>query len=427
MSQMNVAIAGLGVVGAKTAQLLLQTEHASIQDRLRLVAVSARNKQTDRGISLSEVDWHDDARTLAGRDDVDIVVELIGGSDGVALDLCRAALISGKHVVTANKAMIAHHGLELAALAEQNQVSLCFEAGVAGGIPALKIVREGLAANHINRIAGILNGTSNYILSEMAASSRPFDAVLTEAQEKGYAEADPSFDIDGVDAAHKLAILAAIGFGEKIDFSGVQTSGIRAITGEDIAFAGEFDYTIKLLGIAERHGKRMVQPCLVPNSQSIAHINGAMNAVSIEADPVQIVNCSGPGAGAGPTASAVLSDLFDIACNRTAPAFGMEADRLSEPPVTTDDAHYSCYYLRVMVSDQSGVLADITSILKALNISVEAMLQRGKSEGQPVALVMTTHRTSLAAIRQARAELSACSFVSGEIMLLPIIESMEKS
>lgn len=427
MSELAVAIAGLGVVGAKTAQMLTTPQQEAYTDKLTLRAVSARSKSADRGFSLKNIDWHDDAISLAHRDDIDIVVELIGGADGVALELCKAALASGKHVVTANKAMIAHHGLELAKIAEENKVALLFEAGVAGGIPALKILREGLAANHVSRIAGILNGTSNYILSEMTATARPFENVLQEAQKKGYAEADPTFDIDGVDAAHKLAILAALGFGEEIDFAAIQTNGIRAIDEADIAFAGEFDYTIKLLGTAERHGMRVVQPCLIPNNQSLAHINGAMNAVSVEAEPVQVINCSGPGAGAGPTASAVLSDLLDIANQRFTPPFGRKTAQLSPAPSYRAEDHSSRYYLRLMVTDKSGVLADVTSILKELQISVEAMLQRGKSEDQPVSLVMTTHLTTLAAIEEAKAQLSACPFVSGEIMVLPIIERMEKS
>ena len=427
MSELTVAIAGLGVVGAKTAQMLVSPHNDVCEGLLKLKAVSARNKNADRGFSLENIDWHEDAVTLATRDDIDIIVELIGGADGVALELCKTALQSGKHVVTANKAMIAHHGFELAQLAEQNNVALLFEAGVAGGIPALKILREGLAANHVTRIAGILNGTSNFILSEMTATGSPFEKILKQAQEKGYAEADPSFDIDGVDAAHKLSILAAIGFSEKIDFDAVQTNGIRSIDEADIAFAGEFDYTIKLLGIAERGGMRVVQPCLIPNNQSLAHINGAMNAVSVEAEPVQVINCSGPGAGAGPTASAVVSDLLDIAFMRFSPAFGVETSKLSTPPVTHPEQQTSRYYLRLMITDRPGVLADITSILKDLQISVEAMLQRGRSDDQPVTLVMITHATTLADIMHANKQLTACTFVSGDIMVLPIIERMEKS
>ena len=425
MAQMNIGIAGLGVVGAKTAQLLLSPLHAQNGTDLSLRAVSARNKDADRGFSLDGIDWHDDARELAARDDIDIIVELIGGSDGIALELVSSALRAGKHVVTANKAMIAHHGFALAELAETQNVSLLFEAGVAGGIPALKLIREGLAANHLSRITGILNGTSNFILSEMTATGRPFAAVLAEAQEKGFAEADPSFDIDGVDAAHKLSILAALGFGEKISFDAVQCKGIRAIDKADIAFAGEFDYTIKLLGIAERGGMRSVQPCLISNSHAIAHINGAMNAVCVEAEPVNIINCSGPGAGAGPTASAVLSDLIDIAHHRTAPVFGVSTDRLEDAPEISAAKQISKFYIRMLVSDRAGVLSDITAILKELDISVESMLQRGQPKADTVTLVMTTHQTSLEAIEKAQARLAKADFVTGDIMVLSIIDANE--
>jgi len=425
MTQMNIGIAGLGVVGAKTAQLLLSPLHSQHAAHLSLKAVSARDKSIDRGFSLAGIDWHDNALALATREDIDIVVELIGGSEGIAGDLVSAALKAGKHVVTANKALIAHHGFELARLAEEHQVSLLFEAGVAGGIPALKIIREGLAANHFSRITGILNGTSNFILSEMTATGRSFADVLKEAQAKGYAEADPSFDIDGVDAAHKLAILAALGFGEKISFETVQCKGIRAIDKADISFAGEFDYTIKLLGIAERDGMRSVQPCLISNTNSIAHINGAMNAVSVEAEPVNIINCSGPGAGAGPTASAVLSDLIDIAHHRNAPAFGVQTDALVDAPNFSTSEQISKFYIRMMVSDRAGVLSDITAILRDLDISVQSMLQRGQPQADSVTLVMTTHQTSVDAIEKMQARLAKADFVKGEIMVLCIIDANE--
>lgn len=425
MVQMNIGIAGLGVVGAKTAQLLLSPLHRPHAAELTLKAVSARDNNIDRGFSLDGIEWHHNALELASRDDIDIIVELIGGADGIAYDLVSAALNSGKHVVTANKALIAHHGFELARLAETHNVSLLFEAGVAGGIPALKIIREGLAANRFSRITGILNGTSNFILSEMTATGRTFDDVLAEAQAKGFAEADPSFDIDGIDAAHKLAILAALGFGEKISFDSVQCKGIRAIDKADISFAGEFDYTIKLLGIAERDGVRSVQPCLIANSQSIAHINGAMNAVCVEAEPVNIINCSGPGAGAGPTASAVLSDINDIAHGRNAPAFGMPTNMLADAPKFVASEQQSKFYIRMMVSDKAGVLSDITAILRDLGISVQSMVQRGQSKADTVMLVMTTHLTSVDAIEKMQAKLATADFVTGEIMVLCIIDANE--
>lgn len=422
---LSVGIAGLGVVGARTAQLLLSplTSHPDLQ--LELTAVSARSKDADRGFSMDGVDWVDDCRDMAQRDDIDIIVELIGGSEGIAKELVEQALASGKHVVTANKALIAHHGYHLAQLAEGAGVTLSFEAAVAGGIPAIKLLKDGLVANRVSHIAGILNGTSNYILSEMTATGRSFDDVLAEAQEKGYAEADPSFDIDGVDAAHKLAILAAMAFGEQVDFDAVQIQGIRDVSDTDIAFAGEFGCAVKLIGSAERDGIRAVRPCLISHTQPLASINGALNAVSYEAEPVNAIQCSGPGAGAGPTASAVLADIADIALGRQSYSFGWPVSSLSEPVNAPAGQARSRYYIRLMVTDRPGVLHETAGILKDLQISVESMLQKGQSDDRPVALVMTTHETQADAIEQARLKLCETSFVSGDVMVLPIISSTE--
>ena len=311
-SELTIAIAGLGVVGAETArQLVKAAERLSARAGrcLRLVAVSARS-DTNRGFDQTGIIFEADALALARRADVDVVIELVGGEGGVALALVETALQGGKHVVTANKALIAHHGQRLAGLAEKAGVRLKFEAAVAGGIPALKVLREGLAGNEIQRVTGILNGTCNYILSEMTQTGRSFDDVLAEAQAKGYAEADPSFDVDGVDAAHKLAILAAMAFAEQIDFDAVQITGIRQITDTDIAYAGELGYVIKLLGHAQPQSPATVQPCLVAKTSQLAQIGGALNAVEFKAEPVQTVLCTGPGAGAGPTASAVWQTLL---------------------------------------------------------------------------------------------------------------------
>jgi len=424
MSEIGIAIAGLGVVGAETARQLTKknTElHSRAGTAPVLRAVSART-QKDRGFDASGIDFVPDATALAARNDIDIVVELIGGSDGVAFDLCQAALKQGKHVVTANKAMIAHHGHLLAQRAEDANVQLCFEAAVAGGIPALKLLREGLSGNEIERVTGILNGTCNYILTEMTQTGRGFDEVLREAQEKGYAEAEPSFDIDGIDAAHKLSILAALAYGEQVNFPSVNISGIRAITDIDIAYAGDLGFVIKLLGSAGRGRVPTVQPWLVARDSQLAKIDGALNAVAFDAEPVRSIVCTGPGAGAGPTASAVLADIIDIARGRRSFAFGRPAASLKSngdlkavPP--------GRFYLRVMVRDEIGVLSAITSILRDHQISVESMLQKSQSANKPVPLVLTMHETAHEAVAAACAELRGQSFVDGDVLALPVLDS----
>ena len=423
MPELNIAIAGLGVVGAETARQLVRAADslsARAGTPLRLVAVSARHDK-DRGFDMTGIDFVADPVALAARDDVDVVVELIGGSDGVALDLVDAALAAGKHVVTANKALIAHHGQRLAGRAEEGGVRLKFEAAVAGGIPALKVLREGLAGNEIKRVTGILNGTCNYILSEMTQTGRSFDDVLAEAQAKGYAEADPSFDIDGVDAAHKLAILAALAFAEQIDFDAVQISGIRQITDTDIAYAGELGYIIKLLGHAEPQTPATVQPCLVAKTGQLAQIGGALNAVEFRAEPVQTIVCTGPGAGAGPTASAVLADLIDVASSRGGLPFGMRVGQLAKAAAKTNKLARR-FYLRLMVTDETGVLSAVTAILRDQQISVESMLQKSQSDDAPVALVLTTHPTEQSRIEAAGKILSEARFVTGDVLALPVID-----
>ena len=422
-SELTIAIAGLGVVGAETARQLVQAAErlsARAGRCLRLVAVSARS-DTNRGFDQTGIIFEADALALARRADVDVVIELVGGEGGVALALVETALQEGKHVVTANKALIAHHGQRLAGLAEKAGVRLKFEAAVAGGIPALKVLREGLAGNEIQRVTGILNGTCNYILSEMTQTGRSFDDVLAEAQAKGYAEADPSFDVDGVDAAHKLAILAAMAFAEQVDFDAVQITGIRQITDTDIAYAGELGYVIKLLGYAQPQSPATVQPCLVAKTSQLAQIGGALNAVEFTAEPVQTLLCTGQGAGAGPTASAVLADVIDVAASRGGLPFGMSVGQLARS-TQKKDKQVRRYYIRLMVMDETGVLSAVTSILRDQRISVESMLQKGQSDDKPVALVLTTHPTAPDQIKSACSSLSLASFITGAVMALPIVD-----
>jgi homoserine dehydrogenase len=396
---LRLGIAGLGTVGAGTVRVLA-THRDEIARRagrvIDITAVSARDPNKDRGVDLSGVSWTDDPMALAADPAVDVVVELIGGSDGVAKDLCAAALANGKHVVTANKALIAHHGQTLAAAAERSGVALAFEAAVAGGIPILKGLREGLAANAISRVYGILNGTCNYILSELRDTGREFEDVLAEAQAEGYAEADPSFDIDGVDAAHKLAILAALAFGTQVDFKSVHVEGIRHVSPVDLAFAKELGYGIKLLGIATETAEgieQRVHLCMVPLDAPINHVDGVFNAVVAEGDFVDRVMMQGRGAGAGPTASAVVADIIDIARGNMVPCFARPAADLAAPRTVPMAAHRGCYYLRFEVVDKPGVFADIAQALGAHNVSMESIIQRARDPGEPVPVVMTTHDT----------------------------------
>jgi homoserine dehydrogenase len=354
---------------------------------------------------------------------VDIVVETIGGTQGPPVDLVRAALNAGKPVVTANKALLATHGAELGELAESKGAPLMFEAAVAGGIPAIKAIREGLAANDLSRVLGILNGTCNYILTTMRERGREFSEALHEAQKLGYAEADPSFDVDGVDAAHKLAILAALAFGRPVDFSAVHVEGIRAVSALDIALAGELGYRIKLLGIARRtdHGIEMrVHPCMVPLAHPIARVDGVFNAVVAEGDFCGRIVLEGRGAGAGPTASAVVADLIDIARGRLTPVWGASNGTLAPLPAIPMERRIGAYYLRLMVLDRPGVIADVTAILRDHHISLESMLQRGRAPGEAVPVVVTTHDSEEARMRAALARIEALETVVEKPALIRI-------
>ncbi len=360
---------------------------------------------------------------LATAPDIDVVVELIGGSGGVARRLVQTALRSGKHVVTANKALLAMHGTELATLAEKKGRILSFEAAVAGGIPIIKALREGLVGNRVGRLYGILNGTCNYILTTMRETGRDFDAVLAEAQAAGYAEADPSFDVDGIDAAHKLAVLTGAAFGAKVNFAGVHIEGIRHVSAMDIQFAEELGFRIKLLGLARetRYGiEQRVHPCMVPLAAPIAHIEGVFNAVVVEGDFVGTTMFQGRGAGQGPTASAVVADLVDVARGREMPAFVVPADRLSDKKVSPMDRHQGAYYIRLMVQDRPGVISAVSGALAKERISLESMLQRGRSQSGEVPVVLTTHETEEAAMRRALSRIAKLGAVAEEPCVIRI-------
>ena len=395
---LKIAIAGLGTVGTGTIDLLQRRAEdifARCGRRIEIIGISARDKSKDRGIDLGDFNWFDDPVRMSSDSGADVIIELIGGA-GVAKGVVEAAFQSGMHVVTANKALIAEHGRSLAIQAEEKNLCLAYEAAVAGGIPIIKALREGLAGNRINRLYGILNGTCNYILSGMRDTGRNFSDVLAEAQELGYAESDPSFDVDGVDAAHKLAILACVAFGAKLDFESVFIEGIRCMSSLDIKYAEEMGYRVKLIGIAQVHGEHMeqrVHPCLVPSNSVVASVEGVSNVVVVEGEFFGRCVLEGQGAGRGPTASAVVSDLMDIASGRFTPTFGLPVKLLQPLPLTSIDQRKGSYYVRLKVLDETGVMADIGAAFRDEAISMESILQRGEDANGNVDVVIVTHNT----------------------------------
>ena len=414
---LRVGIAGLGTVGAGAAKLIADNGAAlaaKLGREVVITAVTARDPKKDRGVDLSKAKWLADPVALATSPDIDVFVELIGGEEGPARASVEAALKAGKPVVTANKALLAHHGVELARLAEEKGVALKFEAAVAGGIPVIKALRESLASNRIMRVSGILNGTCNYILSLMQTEGRAFEDVLKEAQAKGYAEADPTFDIGGFDTAHKLAILTSLAFGTKVALKDIYIEGIEGIRAADIEAAEELGYRIKLLGVAQRTEtgiEQRVHPTMVPADSSLAAVSGVTNCVAINADYVGQLTLVGPGAGAKATASSVVSDLIDIARGDTTPAFILPTGKLAPYKQAQLKAHSGGYYVRLSVYDKPGAFAAIATRMAAEKVSLESIVQRRpKSErksgaapasGAPVPVIMITHDTTEAAIRAA--------------------------
>lgn len=405
----RIAVAGLGTVGAAVVKIV-QTHGPALSLKagrpIEIAAVSARNRGIARGVDLERYDWVDDATELASRDDVDCVVEVIGGSDGPAKALVEQALAEGRHVVTANKALIAHHGQALAKAAEAAGTALRFEAAVAGGIPVLKALGEGLAANRISRLYGVLNGTCNYILSEMERSQADYEEVLEEAQRLGYAEADPTFDVGGIDAGHKLAILAALAFGTRVDFEGVVTEGIERITLDDIRTARDMGFSIKLLALARMHEgglEQRVRPCMVDERSMIGSLPGVTNAVLVEGDAIGQCAFTGPGAGAGPTASAILADVLDVARGVSDPPFMLPAAELTHATRLAYGEEHSPYYLRFSLADRPGALAQLAGVLGECSVSIHRMRQYG--QGDPVPVVIVTHEAQRAQIDRALAEI----------------------
>lgn len=424
---LRVALAGIGVVGGGVVRLL-EANRELIARRagrpIDIVAVSARDRHKDRGVDLSPYRWEDDMEALVSADDIDVVVEMIGGADGSALTLARRALGAGKALVTANKAMIAHHGLALAAIAEEKDTPLKYEAAVAGGIPVIKAIREGASANEIARVYGILNGTCNYILTQMERNGASFADALAAAQAEGYAEADPTFDVDGIDAAHKLSILAALCFGTRLDIGAVTADGIRGLIAADIREAEALGHRVRLIGMAERDENGLyqhVQPCLVPADHPLAYVPGALNAVVAEGNFVGRLFFEGAGAGAGPTASAIVADIIDIARDEYGPAFAMPVDALDDAPVADAGARVGKHYVRLIVEDRIGVLAEITAAMRDAGVSIESFIQRGDDEGSDVVIALVTHESPASAIHAALAVLGASDHVVGAPMHMPIL------
>ncbi|PLX36664.1 MAG: homoserine dehydrogenase [Hyphomicrobiales bacterium] len=413
--KLRVGLAGLGTVGTSVVELVLRHGNdlgARCGRPIAITAVSARNRTRDRGVDLSGYAWHDDPVALATSDDIDVFAELIGGASGVAYDAVRAALEAGKHVVTANKALLAAHGVELAKLAEEKGVSLNFEAAVAGGIPVVKTIREGLAGNAVERVYGILNGTCNYILTQMEKDNRSFEDCLAEAQALGYAEADPTFDVEGFDTAHKLAILTSLAFGCEIDAEAIYVEGISSISLADIEAADELGYRIKLLGVAQRTDtgiEQRVHPTMVPKESSIARIDGVLNAVAVDCDFVGEIVLVGPGAGGNATASAVVGDLADLARGDVIPALGRPVGALEPYRRARMRLHEGGYYIRLSVNDRPGAFASIATRMAEQGISLESIVQRhrakradkGKGDDAAAPVVLITYETTEEAIRVA--------------------------
>ena len=426
MKSVNLAILGLGTVGVGALRLL-QDNAAEITRRtgreIRITHVGSRRPRPD--LQLDGIACSDDLLSIVRADDVDIVIEVMGGMT-VARDVVTEAIKHGKHVVTANKALLAEHGNEIFALAEQHKVHVAFEAAVAGGIPIIKVLREGLAANKIEWLAGIINGTGNFIMTEMRDKGRAFDDVLAEAQALGYAEADPTFDVEGIDAAHKLTILASIAFGIPLQFDKVYTEGITKLTKQDLEYAEQLGYRIKHLGIARRTADGIelrVHPTLIPEKRLIANVNGVKNAVLVQSDAVGPTLYFGAGAGAGPTASAVVADVVDLVRMMTAesagahvPHLAFQPDALSDTPILAADQMTTGYYLRIDAEDTPGVLANVTGILSGAGINIDAILQKPAHTQGRVPVVLITQPVREQRMNQAIVEIEALQAINSPVM-----------
>jgi homoserine dehydrogenase len=434
MKAINVGLLGIGTVGGGTWTVLTRNQEEITRRAgrpIRITAVADRNLDLARGLVGDTVKLTDDAFALVKDPDIDIIVELIGGYT-TARQLVLEAIANGKHVVTANKALLAVHGNEIFAAAQKQGVMVAFEAAVAGGIPIIKALREGLSANRIQWIAGIINGTTNFILSEMRDKGLSFDAALKAAQQLGYAEADPTFDIEGIDAAHKATLMASIAFGIPVQFDKAYVEGITQLQAKDIRYAEQLGYRIKLLGIAKRKANGVelrVHPTLIPGKRLIANVEGAMNAVLVQGDAVGATLYYGKGAGAEPTASSVIADLVDVTRLHTAdkhhrvPHLAFQPDQLTDFPILPIEEVETAYYLRMRADDKPGVLADITRILADLGISIDAMLQKEPDEGEDQTdIVLLTHVAKEKAVNAAMAKIESLDTIAGKVTRIRLEE-----
>ncbi len=422
----RLGLAGLGTVGIGVVRIV-QTHADLITARtgraIEITAISARDRSKNRDADLSAYAWEADPAALARRDDVDIFIEVMGGHEGPAKDATEAAIAAGKDIVTANKALLAHHGQALAEAAEAAGLVIRFEAAVAGGIPVVKALTEGLAGNAMRRVMGVMNGSCNYILTRMQSAGLPYETVFDEARQLGYLEADPNLDVGGIDAGHKLSLLAAIAFGTKVSFDAVQLEGIGSVSIDDIRHAGDMGYRIKLLGVAQMTGRGLEQrmtPCLVPADHPLGQLQGGTNMVVLEGDSVGQIVLRGPGAGQGPTASAILSDVIDIARGNRLPTFGQPAISLATP-IAAATSTAAPYYLRMTLIDKPGALAKIATCLGDAGISIDRMRQYGHQGAQAPVLIVT-HKATSDDIAHAMGRFAATGVLVGSPVALRIEE-----
>ena len=406
---LNIAVAGLGTVGVGILKVLEKNAELiahKVGRPLQVKAVCARDKNKKRDVNLNDIEWTDDPLSLTKRNDIDVIVEVIGGSGDPSKLLVEKALRSGKHVVTANKALLAEHGHSLALLAEENKMALRFEGAVAGGIPIIKALTEGLSSDSVSRVAGVMNGTCNYILTRMETSGASYAQIFKEAQDLGFVEADPQLDVGGIDAAQKLAILSSISFQSQVDFSSIEIEGIEKISLFDIENAKAMGYRIKLIGMSQLTQEGLyqeVQPCLVPISSAISKLEGGTNMVIIDSDFIGQTSFIGPGAGSGPTASAIVSDIIDIGSGKISPVFGIEAKSLKKIGKGTRGIA-RCYYLRLSLVDKPGALAKVAAVLGENKISIDRMRQKAH-DGDEAPLLIVTHKTTLDDVKKALSEI----------------------
>lgn len=421
---LKLGIAGLGTVGTGVVKIV--QKHADLLEKrsgrkIVISAVSARSRTKNRDVDLSAYAWEEDPVALARRADVDLFVEVMGGHDGPAKAATEAAIAAGKDVVSANKALLAHHGQELAEAAEAKGHVIRFEAAVAGGIPVIKALTEGLAGNQIRRVMGVMNGTCNYILTRMESAGLPYETVFEEARQLGYLEADPNLDVGGIDAGHKLSLLAAIAFGTKVSFDAVELEGIGRISIDDIRRAADMGYRIKLLGVAQMTGRGLEQrmsPCLVPAESPLGQLQGGTNMVVLEGDSVGQIVLRGAGAGEGPTASAIMADVIDIARGTRLSTFGQPARSLVTP-VAAQATAPAPFYLRMALTDKPGALAKVATVLGEEGVSIDRMRQYGHEDANAPVLIVT-HKTTRDAIDHALSRLPATGVVLGEPVAIRI-------